>query len=101
MNRKTSVRLLTITAVLALAACAATGPPQPSHAAAAAPASYKRVVRNGVTLYCRKEMPTGTRFVEETCLTQAQMDAQQKNAQGFTDDVHGMTVLPPTSPNVR
>jgi hypothetical protein len=118
MKRKRCGSLPIGAATLALAACAAKAPTQPvattvasattATAGATATAStgpalaaYKRVVRNGQTLYCKKEIPTGTRFVEETCLTQAQMDAQSKNAQNFTDDVHGMAVLPPTSPNVR
>jgi hypothetical protein len=113
MNRNMSGRLRVCAATLMLAACAARGPAQPIAAAqpaavaqptgtGSAPASnFKRVVRGGQTLYCKKETPTGTRFVEETCLTQAQMDAREKNAQNFTDDVHGMAVLPPTSPNVR
>jgi cytochrome c len=113
MNWKMAGRVPVCAATLVLAACAATSPAQPTAAAptaaatqpavpGSAPASnYKRVVRSGQTLYCKKETPTGTRFVEETCLTQAQMDAREKNAQNFTDDVHGMAVLPPTSPNVR
>jgi hypothetical protein len=107
MNRKMGGGVLVCAATLALDACAATAPAQPivaarpSGASTATSSNYKRVVRNGQTLYCKKETPTGTRFVEETCLTQAQMDAQEKKAQSFTDDVHGMTVLPPTSPNVR
>jgi hypothetical protein len=113
MNLKSDGRLPICVAALVLTACAAPGPAQPSAAApppvavqptvtGSAPASnYRRVVRSGQTLYCKKETPTGTRFVEETCLTQAQMDAREKNAQNFTDDVHGMAVLPPTSPNVR
>jgi hypothetical protein len=113
MNRKMGGWLPVCAVTLVLAACAAPGPAQPTAvalpAAAAQPtvpgsgpaSNYKRVVRSGQTLYCKKETPTGTRFVEETCLTQAQMDAREKNAQNFTDDVHGMAVLPPTSPNVR
>jgi hypothetical protein len=121
MKRELRGPLLIGAATVVLAACAASAPTRPAGTTAAstttttttaagataaagtgpALAAYKRVVRNGQTLYCKKEIPTGTRFVEETCLTQAQMDAQSKNAQNFTDDVHGMAVLPPTSPNVR
>jgi hypothetical protein len=44
---------------------------------------------------------TGTRMMQETCLTQAQMDAQEENARNFTQGVQGIALPPPSSPNVR
>lgn len=41
---------------------------------------YKPVVRRGETLYCRKEMLTGSRFMTEVCLTQQQISVLEKQA---------------------
>ena len=35
-------------------------------------------------------------MIEETCLTQAQMDAEQEKARNFTEGVQGIANLPPT-----
>ena len=78
-----------IAAVL-LSACAS-GPPATSKPAAVADTptkgnniavGYRRVMRSGEEYFCKKEPVTGSRTdTNETCLTQAQMDAAQKNTQ--------------------
>lgn len=89
-----------LAAAAVLTSCAATVPTQPAPKPAATAAKtapgYRVVVRNGQTLYCTKEMPTGSRMIEETCLTQAQMDAARDNARNFTEGVQGIATLPPT-----
>jgi hypothetical protein len=67
----------------------------------AAYGSYVRVMRNGQALYCKKESDTATRMVQETCLTPAQMQAQQENARDFMRSTQGMANAPVTGPNVR
>ncbi|HEV2700196.1 MAG TPA: hypothetical protein VGV09_01095 [Steroidobacteraceae bacterium] len=87
---------------LALSSCAATGPAKPSSTSpattGASVGNYRRVVRNGQTLYCINEIPTGKRMVEETCVTQAQMNEQEEKARNFTQGTQGMA-LPLASPN--
>jgi len=101
---------------MALAACA--GQPQQPAAAASGggtkgsalqltgdskssdvPYGFTRVVRNGTEYFCHKENVTGSRMEKhETCLTQAQMDAQRAAGVDFTEQVQGMgTRAPPTS----
>jgi hypothetical protein len=66
----------------AVAATAATGQP----AARSGGVDYRKVVKNGVDYFCRKELPTGSRTnATETCLTQAQIDAAQKNSKDLVD----------------
>lgn len=56
---------------------------------------YRRVVKNGQELFCRREAVTGTRTrTNDTCLTQAQLDAQIRSAREFIDKV----VSTPTEP---
>ena len=96
-----------------LGACAAPAPapakipatPEATAASAkstsSAPATigkYRRVVRNGQTYYCTQERPTGSLTMQETCLTQAQAEAQEKAARDFALGVQGLPQLPP-SPN--
>ncbi len=107
INEKLLWRLLILAAASALTSCATTAPAAqatvpakpaavPAASAATAVPGYRRVMRNGQTLYCVKEIPTGSRMIEETCLTQAQMDAEQEKARNFTEGVQGIATLPPT-----
>jgi hypothetical protein len=114
------MRALVAASLVALAACA--GQPQQPAAPAAATASagsgtasgqdlagskssssvpygYTRVVRHGTEYFCHKENVTGSRMEKhETCLTQAQIDAQRAAGVDFTEQVQGMgTRTPPTS----
>jgi hypothetical protein len=114
MKLQTGVRLFAFAAPLALGACAATGAAG-SHATGpanvSAPASvasaadgpkaygnYMRVVRNGQTLYCQKDLDTATRMVQETCLTPAQAQAQQENAHNFMQGAQGIANTPASGP---
>ena len=101
MSTLTRYHWLPVAAAALLSACAATppaaGPAKPVAAPATAnagaqPASrsggvdYRKVVKNGVDYFCRKELPTGSRTnATETCLTQAQIDASQKNSKDLVD----------------
>jgi hypothetical protein len=102
-------------AALALSACAAThsvssngggsaSPATPATAAAPSTGSpkaigdYNRVVRNGQTLYCKKDTDTSTRMVLETCLTQAQAQAQAEAAHHFMQDSQGIANTPASGP---
>ena len=96
--------LVPVAAASLLAACAAnppaaaTGPvakpvAAPAAAAAANPTKklsggvdYRKIVKNGVEYFCRKETPTGSRTnATETCLTQAQMDAAQRTSKDLVE----------------
>jgi hypothetical protein len=108
--------ILAFAAASTLAACAATGPSNPSGpgsaissapAAAAAPAAkgmksaygnYVRVTRNGQAVYCKEERDTATRMMQETCLTQAQMEAQEENARKFMQGTQGIANTPASGP---
>jgi hypothetical protein len=87
--------LLTLAIATVLGGCAS-APPASSQSAtktgaatAATPGhtnniavGYRRVMRGGQEYFCKKEPVTGSRTdTNETCLTQAQMDAAQKNTQ--------------------
>ena len=82
--------LLSVATAVMLSACAS-GPPATSKPAAVAATptqanniavGYRRVMRSGEEYFCKKEPVTGSRTdTNETCLTQAQMDAAQKNTQ--------------------
>jgi hypothetical protein len=101
MTKLITLCLLPIATSALLAGCAAapttaaSAPavkPAAATAAAGQPASraggvdYRKVVRNGVDYFCRKETPTGSRTnATETCLTQAQIDAAQKNSKDLVD----------------
>ena len=97
--------LVPVAAASLLVACAANPPAAatapvakpvaaPAVAAAAAkPAKklnggvdYRKIVKSGVEYFCRKETPTGSRTnATETCLTQAQMDAAQRNSKDLVE----------------
>jgi hypothetical protein len=117
MKQRFGGTFLACAAALALCACAATGPGGSDGTAAAkatVPASvttapnnspkaignYMRVQRNGRTLYCQKDLDTATRMVQETCLTQAQAEAQQENARNFMQGAQGMATTVP-GPNTH
>ena len=108
-------RLIFAAAPLVLCACATTGPAASTAAAkvsvpatvASAPGdspkaigNYGRVVRNGQTFYCQKDADTATRMVHETCITQAQAQAQQENARNFMQSTQGIATSV-ASPNVH
>jgi hypothetical protein len=107
MRRPFRQQLVGLAAALTLCACAATGPtpsnpPGPTSAgtpptaattaqnAPKAYGNYVRVVRGGQTLYCQKDADTSTRMVHETCLTQAQAQAQEENARNFMQGATGI-----------
>ena len=104
MTKLITLCLLPIATSALLAGCAAaptTAASAPAVKPAAAPAAtaaagqpasraggvdYRKVVKNGVDYFCRKETPTGSRTnATETCLTQAQIDAAQKNSKDLVD----------------
>jgi len=54
----------------------------------ALPYGYKPAVRNGRQVYCRTDFDTGSRVHKETtCLTAAQLEKQQENAQSYIQQV--------------
>jgi len=91
MRSTFTVGLLAGAAAALLGACASapSATPKPVAAVAATPTKanniavgYRRVMRGGEEYFCKKEPVTGSRTdTNETCLTQAQMDAAQKNTQ--------------------
>jgi hypothetical protein len=69
-------------------------PPAPDAAAAAAATAksahelgYSQRVRDGKTVYCRKETKVGTRFESTTCVTPEQISALVLRAQGNKESV--------------
>jgi len=89
---------------LLLTACASSPPTGPATAGSLAPASeeeeirlavqeaveqgYKVVTEHGQTLYCRKDLKTGSRVQSNlTCLTQDQLAAQRRGAIDYVDRI--------------
>ena len=52
---------------------------------------YKKKTRNGETVYCRKEMPIGSRFEKERCGSAQEMELQAQQAR---DLMNGNKVTP-------
>ena len=106
---------------LALAMCAAcaSAPPAPSRPGEAVPpaapattalretatAGYRRVVRNGQELYCRKDDVLGTKIQRgEICRTGAELERMRLNSDDFMrriGDAVGPGGAPSTSPTGR
>jgi len=52
------------------------------------PAGYKKKKKkSGEIFYCRSETPIGSRFPQEYCFTQAQLQRMEKSKRGMQDDV--------------
>ncbi len=51
------------------------------------PPGYKKKKRGDKIMYCRSETPIGTRFAQEYCFTQNQLERIEKSKQGMQDDV--------------
>jgi hypothetical protein len=75
----------------AAAASAATATPadEAKLASAKVPAGYKVKVAGGETLYCRKDVPLGSRFPTEVCMTQAQYQEQERNRDSMRNEIQG------------
>jgi hypothetical protein len=48
---------------------------------------YKAVNKNGQLLYCRSEILTGTHFRNTVCLTEAQVNASERDRQEVLDQI--------------
>lgn len=60
--------------------------------------NYRVVKRDGVEIYCKRELVTGSRTnMAETCLTAQQMEAQKNGTDEFLRRVQDMSNTPPTS----
>jgi glucose/arabinose dehydrogenase len=79
-------------------AAPATQAPQPASTATNAtakseptkvPAGYKVKVFDGETRFCRKEVPLGSRFPTEVCMTQAQYEEQERNRDSMRNEIQG------------
>jgi hypothetical protein len=115
MGQRFDGKLILFTAAILMAGCAANPPaattaprapvaaaaPAVSAAATAKPAAapkgvragsaYRRVVKNGTEYFCRRESMTGSRTeVQETCLTQAQLDKVQNDSQDLVRRLEGV-----------
>ena len=51
------------------------------------PPGYKKKKRGDKIMYCRSETPIGTRFAQEYCFTQNQLERIEKSKQGMQDDL--------------
>ena len=52
------------------------------------PAGYKKKKKkSGEIFYCKRETPIGSRFPQEYCFTQAQVQRMEKSKRGMQDDV--------------
>lgn len=89
---------------LFLVACASPPPTAPATAGSLAPAGeeeeirlaveeavengYKVVTEQGLTLYCRKDLKTGSRVQSNlTCLTESQLAAQRRGAIDYVNNI--------------
>lgn len=100
----TTTAATTATAPAASAPAAATSPATPPAAAAAAPAAapdpaiskvahslgYKARQHDGKTVYCKSETKVGTSFPSTTCLSEEQVVATVKRAEGNRDSVEAL-----------
>jgi len=75
----------TTTAATATAATATAATPKAE--APKVPAGYKGKTVDGVTLFCRKSTPMGTRFPTEVCMTQAQYLESERNRQSMRNEL--------------
>lgn len=83
------------TAAPATPAASATAAPQPTATATATakneptkvPAGYKVKVVDGETRFCRKDVPLGSRFPTEVCMTQAQYQEQERNRDSMRNEI--------------
>jgi len=93
-----------LSVALLLAACASSPPTGPAAVGSLAPANeeeeillavqeavdkgYKVVTENGQTLYCRKDLKTGSRVQSNlTCLTEGQLAAQRRGAFDYVNNI--------------
>ena len=98
------MKLAIVSLALSLAACASPPPTGPATAGSLAPAreeeeillavqeaverGYKVVTEQGETLYCRRDLKTGSRVQSNlTCLTQNQLAAQRRGAFDYTNNM--------------
>jgi starvation-inducible outer membrane lipoprotein len=98
------LKLAILSLALWLAACASPPPTTPATAGSLAPASeeeeirlavqeavekgYKVVTEQGQTLYCRKDLKTGSRVQSNvTCLTDGQLAAQRRGAIDYVNNI--------------
>jgi glucose/arabinose dehydrogenase len=51
------------------------------------PAGYKVKVVDGETRFCRKDVPLGSRFPTEVCMTQAQYQEQERNRDSMRNEI--------------
>ena len=51
------------------------------------PAGYKAKVVGGETRFCRKDVPLGSRFPTEVCMTQAQYEEQERNRDSMRNEL--------------
>ena len=49
---------------------------------------YRPVQKDGQTLYCRRESQTGTNFEKKICLTESQMEENEKRAAMIKNDMN-------------
>ncbi len=49
---------------------------------------YRPVQKDGQTLYCRRESQTGTNFEKKICLTESQMEDNEKHAAMMQNDMN-------------
>ena len=63
--------------------------PLTKQAPAKVPTGYKAKVVDGETLFCRKDVPLGSRFPTEVCMTQAQFEEQERNRDSMRNEIQG------------
>jgi hypothetical protein len=79
--------------VKAAAPVAATAAPSAAEPIAAtdgefsAPAGYQKRNRGGTTVYCKSETPIGTRFANEYCYTQADLERMEASRVNLKQEV--------------
>ena len=49
---------------------------------------YRPVQKDGQTLFCRRESQTGTNFEKKVCLTESQMEENEKRAAMMKNDMN-------------
>ena len=83
-----------LTLVLTISACSpfttivgsSGGPAAPVEEEYKPPSGYKKKIRDGTQVYCRKETQVGTRFLTEYCFTQNDLERIDKIKRSIQQD---------------
>ena len=77
----------TVAATAAKDSAAKADPEASADGASQPPAGYQKKTRGSTTVYCRSDTPVGTRFANEYCYTQADLERMEANRDSIRQEV--------------